>query len=188
MTNEVSSWQIRILAPNPRQPCGKFGHTIVRVVPRRDSRVVCVREDTVRIAFVPAEVVLLARAMNRGFPRLRVDVPLMQPGCNEGYVPGDVSRPFLTPLGGRNAPVKIGVEMVQEQEHPVVELTPKPRSRVGSSRGSIDWVPSWTEFRILLAEFERTALPTPNPSNETKPRPHMPGRRTRRRCRKHVRL
>ena len=159
MTSQLTSeQQVQILLGAANGPLQTGGSCIVRVVPRPNTRVARVSAATIRIAFVPAEVVLLVQTMNRACPRLHVDAPPIRPGCNEGYVPGEPSRPFLVPCGGRQAAVRIGVEIVGELEHPVVELTPKRGSRVHSAGGSIDWMPNWTEFRVLVAEFEETAL------------------------------
>lgn len=70
---------------------------------------------------------------------------------NQKYVPGVEKRPYL--VVADDGVVRIGVEIADSAEHPVVELTVKPNSRVWREGGATAWVPGWTEFRTLVAEY-----------------------------------
>lgn len=149
---------VDILLRDAVHPCRLHGPCIVRVTSRPETRVVDCGSQVVRVAFTQAEIRVLAGAMNRAYPRFGAVVPTMRDDCNRGYVPGDDGRPFLVALGVRGSAVKIGMEIASALSHPVVELHAVPKSNVRRTGASITWMPSWTEFRVLCAHFEQTAL------------------------------
>lgn len=110
-----------------------------------------------RIAFGNAEIALIAKVMNRAYPRLQIDIPAPQEDRNADYFPGDADRPFLVGFSGPKGCVRIGVEIADRVAHPVAELTAAASLNVREAGDSITWLPRWTEFRILAAEFELVA-------------------------------
>jgi hypothetical protein len=124
---------------------------IILVQPQPGSRVVQTGVDSVRVAFLPSEIWLIAAIINRAFPRLRFSVPRMCRDQNRNYVPGAEKCPFLPVLD--DGVVRVGAEIANSAAHPVVELTVAPNSRVWREGGATAWVPRWTEFRALVAEY-----------------------------------
>ena len=126
---------------------------IILVEPRPGSRAVEAGANSVRVAFVPAEIRLIAAVLNDAHPRLRFTLPKMCRDQNRNYVPGGEKRPFLCVLD--DGVVRIGVELANSSEHPVVELTGRPNSRVWREGAVTAWIPGWAEFRALVAEYSR---------------------------------
>jgi hypothetical protein len=108
--------------------------------------------NAVRVAFVSSEIRVLASAMNRAYPRLKSDFRIGG-DPNGDYVPGKAGIPFLVALVATDGTVKIGVELTNGVRHPIVELVAKPRSNVRRTGATYSWMPAWTQFRILCAEF-----------------------------------
>jgi hypothetical protein len=152
--------RIEILLRDASQPFQLHGPCLIRVYPRDNSRVVKHGANAVRIALTAAELPILCAAMNRAYPRFGAVVPRMRDRCNERYVPGENGRPFLVAFGAGDAVVKVGMEIADNVAHPVVQLLPRSGSNVRRAAASVSWMPTWTEFRVLCAHFEQTALQT----------------------------
>lgn len=157
--------QVSVILRNPTHPFRLSAPCVILVRPRPGSRVVQTGASSLRVAFLPAEIRLVAAIINHAHPTLRFARPPMSKDQNRNYVPGEEKRPFLVvaDAGG----VRIGVEIADAAEHPVVELTVKPNSRVWREGEATAWVPGWTEFRALVAEYAPPlawAPPFPNPA------------------------
>jgi hypothetical protein len=145
--------KIEILLRDSSDPFRRHGPCLIRLQAFSDSRVVEMNSNAIRVAFVASEIRILADAMKRAYPRLTMDthMPLCDP--NHGYVPGKVDVPFLVACSALDGTVKIGIELVETVRHPVVELCWKPGSSVRRKASTVDWMPTWTQFRTLYAEF-----------------------------------
>lgn len=145
--------QIDIVLRESADPFRPHGACIIRMQALSNSRVVAADSRALRLAFVASEVRILAAAMNRAHPRLRTDLKMPIHDVNRGYVPGQLGVPFLVALATPDGTVKIGVEIVDAVRHPVVELRWMPGSAVRKAGAHVRWMPTWTQFRILYAEF-----------------------------------
>jgi hypothetical protein len=96
---------------------------------------------------------ILRNAMNLAYPRLRADAQVPLCDSNRHYAPGKPGVPFLVGLATPDGTVKIGVEINDAIRHPVVELQWKAGSSVRRAGSQVSWMPTWTQFRILHAQF-----------------------------------
>lgn len=144
--------QVDVVLRNSRDPFRTYGSCLVRIKPRPESRAVAIERGAFRVALSAFEITTLARAMARAFPRLHCRLPNI---CDEnsGYVPGRHGRPFVVAFAAADGLVKVGLELADGRRHPVVELRVKRHCRVRWLGQELTWQPSWTEFRILCAEF-----------------------------------
>jgi hypothetical protein len=145
--------QIDILLRESADPFRPYGACIIRTQALPNSRVVATDPRALRVAFVASEIRVFAAAMNRAHPRLRTDLKTPIHDANRGYVPGGPGVPFLVALAAPDGTVKIGVEVVDAVRHPVVELRWGPGSAVRKAGTQVRWMPTWSQFRILYAEF-----------------------------------
>ena len=153
MRNKLSERrQIDVVLRVPSGLPGVWSSCLIHLHPQPDSRVVEIGRTSLRVAFTVAEIRLIARSMRRVHPRLYFKLPTLNPGQNRNYVPGRNGRPFLVALAADDA-VKIGLELAAGARHPVVELTAKPHSRVRREGLAVTWMPTWTEIRVLVAEY-----------------------------------
>lgn len=143
--------RIEIVLRDSSHPFRLHGPCVVKVEARPDSRVVAIGRDSVRVAFTRYQLLTFARAMGRAYPRLRLDLTTPDRDPNSNYVPGAPDGPFV--VAYRSECIRIGIEIAERIAHPVVELTAKPQARVRRIGDVMNWMPSWTEFSVLHAEF-----------------------------------
>jgi hypothetical protein len=143
--------QVSVILRTPTHPFRLSAPCVIFVRPRSQSRAVQTGTSSLRVAFVPAEIRLVAAIINRAYPRLRFALPSMGRDQNRNYVPGEEKRPFLAVTD--DGAVRIGVEIANAAAHPVVQLTVERDSRVWREGLATAWIPGWTEFRALVAEY-----------------------------------
>lgn len=150
MKNELSN--IDVVLRNSWHPFRPHGPCLVRIEAQPNSRAVNTAANAVRVAFVAAELQILSNSMNRAYPSLKTDWRIGR-DPNGDYVPGKQGIPYLVALAAIDGTVKIGIELTNGVRHPVVELTPKAGSNVRRSGVTVTWMPTWTQYRVLCAEF-----------------------------------
>ena len=159
--------QVDVVLRVPSGLPGLWSSCLLHLHPQPHSRVVEIGRS-LRIAFTAAEIRLVARAMRRVHPRLHFELPALDTSQNKYYIPGRNNRPFLVALAADNA-VQIGVELADGARHPVVELTATPNSRVRRIHSRWTWMPKWTEFRILAAQYAAHDAWTSRPAGQHRP-------------------
>lgn len=150
-TKPTKERQISVILRASTDPFRLSAPCIILVRPRPGSRVVQTGANSLRVAFLAAEIRLVAAIINQAHARLRFARPRMSRDQNRNYIPGEKKRPYLVVID--DGVVRIGVEIADSNEHPVVELTVKPNSRVWREGLATAWIPGWTEFRALVAEY-----------------------------------
>lgn len=163
-TKSAKERQISVVLRASANPFRLSAPCIILVRPRPGSRVVQTEANSLRVAFLPSEIRLVAAIINRAFPRLRFALPTMSRDRNRSYVPGETKRPFL--VAADDGAVRIGVEIANSADHPVVQLTVGTNLRVWREGLATAWIPRWTEFRALVAEYAppaESAPPFPKP-------------------------
>lgn len=159
-TKPTKKRQISVILKTSAPSCRALAAPcIILVQPRPGSRVVQTGANSLRVAFVPAEIRFVAAIINRAFPQIRFALPKMRRDQNRNFVPEEEKRPFL--VVADDGVVRIGVEIANSAEHPVVELTVGPNSRVWREGVVTAWNPGWTEFRALVAEYAPRAAWAP---------------------------
>jgi hypothetical protein len=143
--------QVSVILRNPTHPFRLAAPCVIFVRPQPGSRVVQTETNSLRAAFLPAEIRIVAAIINRAYPRLLFALPKMCRDQNRNYVPGQEKRPFLAVAD--DGVVRIGVEIANSAAHPVVQLTVQRNSRVWREGSATAWIPGWTEFRALVAEY-----------------------------------
>ena len=153
MKNKLSKHrQIDIILRVPSDLSPGGSSCLVKLRPQPGSRVVEIGRTSLRVAFTAPEIRVLARSMHHAHPRLHFKLPTLETWQNRNYIPGRNGRPFLVALAADDI-VKIGLELAEGARHPVVELTAKPQSRVRRADLALTWMPTWTELRVLVAEY-----------------------------------
>lgn len=151
--------EVSVILRAPTHPFRLSAPCVIFVRPRPGSRVVQTGANSLRVAFLPAEIRIVAAIINGAFPRLRFALPPMCRNQNRNYVPGEEKRPFLAVTD--DGAVRIGVEIANAAAHPVVQLTVERDSRVWREGLATAWIPGWTEFRALVAEYAAPAAWAP---------------------------
>lgn len=163
----VQSRQIKIATTvNPdRSPAHDYPCVVIWLRPRKHSRVIETPEGTIKLAMTGAEVRLLAAHFREIYPRIRFRFPGKVRHKNRHHIPGRDGWQFkqtfppqqLERDRNRDRSVVMGYEYsghkLARKWGFVVELKPRPYSRVRVHKWSISWMPNSDDFRHIAGRF-----------------------------------
>lgn len=156
---KVRSRQVKVVSTTQpdRQPQHAYPCVLVWLRPRVNSRVVEVHGGALRVALTGAEVRLLCRHFARIYPRLKYRIDARTRHNNKGHMPGRPGWLFKPSYESRDGLVRIGRETtgdhLNKRRRVVIELWPRPYSRVRCLKWSWSWMPNSTEFKEIAKLF-----------------------------------
>jgi hypothetical protein len=159
VSQPVRSRQIKILATTTpdRSPFHGYPCVLIALRARSKSRVIENSAPSLRVAPTGAEVRLLCQHFKRIYPRLRYKIAARTRHTNRNHIPFGYGWSFDAIYTSPDGLVRIGWETIGNQRavtrRPIIELFPKPYSRVRCLKWSWSWMPNSSEFKALAAIF-----------------------------------
>lgn len=160
----VRSRQIKIIATTTpdRSPFHNYPCVLICLRARSKSRVVENSAPSLRVALTGAEVRLLCIHFRRIYPRLKYKLAARTRHTNRRHIPFGYGWTFEAEYTSPDGLVKIGWETIGNRQsltkRPVIELFPRPYSRVRCLKWSWSWMPNSSEFKALAAIFGSQVL------------------------------
>jgi hypothetical protein len=155
----VRSRQIKIIATTTpdRSPFHGYPCVLIYLRARSKSRVIESSAPSLRVALSGAEVRLLCIHFRRIYPRLKYKLAARTRHINRRHIPFGYGWSFDAIYTSPDGLVRIGWETIGNQRavtrRPIIELFPKPYSRVRCLKWSWSWMPNSSEFKALAAIF-----------------------------------